>query len=122
MSTTNQQQEEIASCQESILLLPVWQSLQAGEEAMPDVCLHLVRLSDGRLGLCNAETSQSCPSCACPVCEEHQGEQWISLPDEEGTWAEEQAAPLCETCILLPREAIYALHTLRLTINRMLTA
>jgi len=98
-----------------ILLLPILDVPRHDEQPSP--CLHLVHLPDGNLGLCNVKTEHTCPCCGNSACNKHLSEHTVLFPDEMNVWSEEYTAPLCETCALLPKETIYALHAFRLSIN-----
>jgi hypothetical protein len=103
-----------STSKDSILLLPI---LVSEHDDAPPTCLHLVHLPDGRLSFCNAETTQACFGCSCPVCEAHQAPNLVAIPDKYGVFAKAHMAPLCETCAALPRDTVYALHDFRIALN-----
>jgi hypothetical protein len=105
-----------AISQDIILLLPVLES--AHSDKQQSVCLHLIHQADGRLGLCNGKTEQTCPCCGNAMCQEHTSNRSISLPDETGMWLEDSTTLLCETCAVFSTETIYAFHAFRLSIRQ----
>jgi hypothetical protein len=100
---------------DTLFLLPILESPYSDEEN--SVCLHLVHLPNGKLGLCNASTSQTCVCCGLAMCEQHQSSRSLTLPDRFGVWQKPHQAPLCETCAALSIEQIYALHDFCIAIN-----
>jgi hypothetical protein len=95
---------------DSVLLLPIIQSPEVCEH----ICLHLVHLENGPLGLCNVTTEQSCPCCGLFVCPEHLSPYGILSPDETG---EERQRLLCVTCAALPLHTVAAFRAFRCLIS-----
>jgi hypothetical protein len=94
-----------------LLLIPILRSPDAPLEN--PACLHLVRLDNGSLGLCNTKNTQYCPCCMHPVCKLHQSSISALFPD---SLADRQAL-LCETCAALSQPMRYAFHNVVMHIN-----
>ena len=98
-----------------LLLLPILESPYSLEQ--DPVCLHLVNLPDGHLGLCNGKTEgETCPCCGLAICREHTSERSLLLADRDDIWSDD-AALLCTVCATLSNQQIYAYHAFRLSIN-----
>jgi hypothetical protein len=94
-----------------LLLIPVLESPYSTEH--DPVCLHLVHLPNGDLGLCNTKSTYICPCCMHQVCKLHQSKEYALFPD---SLADRQAL-LCKTCAALSQPMRYAFHNVVMHIN-----
>jgi hypothetical protein len=94
-----------------LLLIPVLESPYSTQH--DPVCLHLVHLDNGDLGLCNTRSTERCPCCMHAVCKLHQSREHALFPDTP----EDREARLCETCAALDHATCSYFHTVVVTIN-----
>jgi hypothetical protein len=99
-----------------LLLLPLLESAECPD--YDPVCLHLVHLDNGNLGLCNTKSSLRCPCCGFGMCEAHTSTRRILIPSETFAWTDEELPLLCETCAALSPGQIYTFYAFRMAINQ----
>jgi hypothetical protein len=85
-----------------LLLIPVLQSAETPDNN--PVCLHLIHLDNGGLGLCSSPSLERCPCCMHPVCEVHCSKTVMRSPSTDCS------ALLCQTCEALAGSTRWALH------------
>lgn len=100
---------------DTLLLIPMLQSGQATQDE--SICLHLVYLESGNLGLCSVQTGQVCPCCRLPICPEHQSTLCMRFADDET-----EEGLLCETCAALSVPMRLSLHDFVTTISDLQSA